>query len=344
MRTLPVKQPSWKLGAIALVALLYAGGASALDGRIEIDTAPYTISQSGSYVLTSNLSVPANTTAITVSADYVTIDLNGFRILGGASCSWTDPTVTCTGSTSGSAISSSNEGIIVRNGKVENFAGIGIQLGEGSRVEDVFMHGVGSHGIDLGNGGVVLRNRLVVIGGDGARCGRACRFADNTVTWTEDSGLWSNYGRALFRDNTISQAQNRGIEIDSAGSPRGALVHGNSITDTGSDGMMLYGPSGIYENSVVRSGRYGVLSFEHGSLINRNSVNFSALAGIIAGTHSLVMENSSKDNGGYGITENGGSTIACGNNVMNFNNSSGTQWADCVTIGNNVCKGSTVCP
>src|SRR5437588_2480577 len=51
---------------------------------------PVTISVAGSYRLSGNLTVPdANTTAIEVTADSVTIDLNGFSIIG--------PTV-CTGS------------------------------------------------------------------------------------------------------------------------------------------------------------------------------------------------------------------------------------------------------
>src|SRR5262249_51967263 len=79
-----------------------ARGAQAADGPTLIDqraaqagkvTAldtpgfPVTISQSGSYRLTGNLNVPdAATTAIEITADNVTLDLNGFTISGPNVC------------------------------------------------------------------------------------------------------------------------------------------------------------------------------------------------------------------------------------------------------------------
>src|SRR5947199_6672479 len=48
---------------------------------------PVTISLAGSYRLSGNLTVPnANTTAISITSDNVTIDLNGFSIIGPTVC------------------------------------------------------------------------------------------------------------------------------------------------------------------------------------------------------------------------------------------------------------------
>ncbi len=48
---------------------------------------PVTISQPGSYRLSGDLIVPdANTTAIQITADHVTLDLNGFAIIGPTVC------------------------------------------------------------------------------------------------------------------------------------------------------------------------------------------------------------------------------------------------------------------
>src|SRR5215472_16787685 len=91
---------------LTLIGSLIASSAYAVDGVLEInqvcatgpgcfpgDSAglPVTITTAGSYRLTSNLTVPnATTDGIDVNADNVTIDLNGFIILGpcvGSPCS-----------------------------------------------------------------------------------------------------------------------------------------------------------------------------------------------------------------------------------------------------------------
>src|SRR5256885_13905531 len=74
---------------------------------------PVTISVSGSYKLSGNLTVPdANTSAIQISADHVTIDLNGFSIIGPVVC--TGFPITCTPHGSGSGI----DGGGARNGAI----------------------------------------------------------------------------------------------------------------------------------------------------------------------------------------------------------------------------------
>src|SRR5690242_21281609 len=62
---------------------------------------PVTIAAPGSYKLSGNLTVPdANTTAIQITADNVTIDLNGFSIIGPVVCSGF-PVTSCTTTGSG---------------------------------------------------------------------------------------------------------------------------------------------------------------------------------------------------------------------------------------------------
>src|SRR5437870_13458443 len=62
---------------------------------------PLVISQPGSYRLKGNITVPdENTTAISVQADYVTIDLNGYSIQGPATCTGL-PVTSCSPSSSG---------------------------------------------------------------------------------------------------------------------------------------------------------------------------------------------------------------------------------------------------
>ena len=57
---------------------------------------PVTLSQPGSYVLTSNLTVSnANTHAIDITVDDVTVDLNGFVIQGPTVCTGGGSSLSC---------------------------------------------------------------------------------------------------------------------------------------------------------------------------------------------------------------------------------------------------------
>ena len=56
--------------------------ADQIEPRTPISSAPYTITNPGSYYLTTNLIV-YNTNGITISASCVTLDLNGFAIIPG---------------------------------------------------------------------------------------------------------------------------------------------------------------------------------------------------------------------------------------------------------------------
>src|SRR5947207_5818225 len=79
---------------------------------------PVTISVAGSYRLSGNLTVPdANTTAISITAKNVTIDLNGFSIIGPTVCTGI-PVTSCSPTGSGVGITSFQSMISVYNGVI----------------------------------------------------------------------------------------------------------------------------------------------------------------------------------------------------------------------------------
>ena len=103
-----------RLFVLPLLTLALALPAFAVDGVVEINQTcavntgcfsgdaagfPVTISQTGSYRLTSDLSQTTTTNHtihITNTAQNVTIDLNGFSIQGPNSCSGGGSSITCT--------------------------------------------------------------------------------------------------------------------------------------------------------------------------------------------------------------------------------------------------------
>ncbi len=96
---------------------------------------PLTLSQPGHYRLMGNLNVPAGSTGIVITGRHVTLDLNGFSVNGGGSCTQ-DPTtrvVSCTQAANANArgIHVQAPGAVIRNGVVRGFGGVGI-LGWGN--------------------------------------------------------------------------------------------------------------------------------------------------------------------------------------------------------------------
>ena len=140
------------------ILLAFAPAALAVDGTVLINQStitngltgcptgghfPIVICQPGSYRLSGNLTVPdAITDAIDTNVDDVTLDLNGFSILG--------PHV----QGPGNGITSCNSNITVSNGTIRGLGGDGILLNaSGIRIEGVKAVGNGFHGIVAGVSG-----------------------------------------------------------------------------------------------------------------------------------------------------------------------------------------------
>lgn len=142
---------------------------------------PVEISQPGSYVLTSSLAVVASgTSAIFVSADDVSIDLNGFSVSGPGSG----------GSANGIAAAFvGNEAIRIRvvDGQVRGFGGYGVQLWKEGHVERLSISENGS-GVFLGDGSILLESRISSNQSGGAVLTPAVVYGRNVFTQNALSG------------------------------------------------------------------------------------------------------------------------------------------------------------
>jgi hypothetical protein len=96
-----------------------SGGVSPGDGA----GYPITINQPGHYVLKSNLLVPAGLNGVEITASNVTLDLNGYSVIGPGSCSYQSFVVTCTGGAANAGIvaGGSTSNTTLRNGAVMGF-------------------------------------------------------------------------------------------------------------------------------------------------------------------------------------------------------------------------------
>jgi len=136
---------------MALTIALIPAAASAADGQVLITQAsvvaaggfPYTITQPGSYKLATNLVVPGLIDGIHIEADRVTLDLNGFTILG--PCSAVPCVVLAT-----VGIKADRNGVEIRNGTVSGF-NTGIFVTHSGRLADLTADHNGAEGFSLTN-------------------------------------------------------------------------------------------------------------------------------------------------------------------------------------------------
>ena len=117
----------------------------------KIAAVPFTIIASGNYCFDKHLATTATATtnAITINADYVTLDLNGFKLDGSAAPPGTRKGIYAT----------NRKGIVVRNGVVRGFArGVSLEgTGSSHIVEELRVEQSAAAGIWLEGPGMVVR-------------------------------------------------------------------------------------------------------------------------------------------------------------------------------------------
>ncbi len=244
---------------VVLAGLLGASVAGAIDGVIEIHSAPFTVSQPGSYRLTRNLDLSAasvSTSAITVASDDVTIDLGGFTIQGPVTCTGS-PVSSCSATGSGRGIAASTHtNIVVTHGVVRGFGNAGVDVGGNSRVEDVHVSHNGSSGIVAGNslaGGSIVRGCTASSNGiAGISGGPNSLIEGNTARDNKFDGI-AGRNDSTIRDNLARHNGTDGIDV-----MEGSVVAGNSAYDNGSDGIEAGADTVITRNTARTNTGFGL--------------------------------------------------------------------------------------
>jgi parallel beta-helix repeat protein len=210
--------------------------------RTPISKLPYTITASGSFYMTANLT--STGAGITVNADDVTIDLNGYTLTGPGS-----------GANDGISMNG-RKNVEVRNGTVRGFAKYGIyeatDIG-GHRLLDLRVFGNGASGIYLygrghlverctaeGNGadGIFVSYDSAVTGctargngGNGIYAGEGSTVSGNTAAENGGSGILADPGITI-KNNTCRFNQRYGIELSASN-----LLDGNTAYQNNQSGQ-----------------------------------------------------------------------------------------------------------
>ena len=108
----------------------------------QVTTLPFTINSPGSYVLTSSLTGSSGSDGIIIDASDVTLELNGFSLVG------------VVGSLDGIRVTTTSKNVAIQNGMITSWGGIGLNAGGGpehQRLTDLSVNENGSHGIVIGS-------------------------------------------------------------------------------------------------------------------------------------------------------------------------------------------------
>lgn len=228
--------------ALTILAIAFAPAyALAVDGVVLINQStvmaaggfPYVISQPGSYRLSGNLTVPdANTNAIMINAVGVTLDLNGFSIIGPTVCTGFPATTSCSPTGTGN-------GIIAGNAILTGLA-TDITVANGT------VRGMGSRGIDLdGVSGVTVEKvRASSNGIIGILVGFNSLIAGSIANNNGLRGIQNFQG--ILSGNIADGNKETGIIANCP-----STVIGNQVTNNGSSNLFINGPGCVAVNNVA---------------------------------------------------------------------------------------------
>jgi hypothetical protein len=244
--------------------------AAALAGGVTPGDAPgfpVTISQSGSYRLSSNLVISsANGTGIVITAPNVNLDLTGFSIIGPGGCTAQpqgppicSPPGQGIGIQAGSDSTVGPSSVKVRNGSVRGMKLHGIQLtGTNSLVEEVAADGNAGSGLIVN--GSVIESSASANGSDGIR---ALIVRDSISVQNLVHGISLTFG-GVATGNAVS-LNNRGIFV------RNGSAIGNTATDNANIGILATCPSSLVDNTTLGNGAGLVTDGDNCALANNST-------------------------------------------------------------------------
>jgi parallel beta-helix repeat protein len=278
------------------------------EKRIDVLTLPgdasnlFVISAPGSYYLSGNLTGVSGKNGISINADDVTVDLNGFALIG------------VTGSGDGIVVPAAHRNLRIRNGSAQSWGGNGINCNNAtnSQFDHLRVSQNAAYGLNCGAGNVLSEISAEANGLQGiitgARCTlTACYAANNT-----SDGFFIGNSSTVTASTSVSNVN--GFNTDNQCTIIGCTAASNSGDGifpnnncTIKDCTAVLNGTGIYGGGTARSSIVGCTA-------SQNTGN-----GIVFGSDSLIMGNNASGNGIDGFHSSGGSLNHIDGNTASHN-------------------------
>lgn len=294
----------------------------------------FRISQPGSYYLGGNVSVPTGRRGIEIAASGVTVDLNGFEIVGAG------------GSLDGIGVDGTvQNAVAIRNGGIRQMGGSGINLPgaatSGLLIERVVVSDGGGAGILAGAGVIVRQCSVARNQGDGMNVGPNASIEDCNASFQQSGGDGIDTGEESVVARCVANA-NTGFGIRAG---LGSVVSICTASDNTQTGIAVASDGLISQCAAVRNLSHG-FSANSRSTIERCSSIGNTGNGITGGSTSRIIGNLCQGNG-LGAVVAAGIRTSSGGNVIDSNQCVGNGVG--IEVGGlqslivrNVCSGNTV--
>jgi parallel beta-helix repeat protein len=294
-----------------------------IEPRTSISSLPYTITNAGSYYLTTNLTGLSGANGITIASGNVALDLRGFTLSG------------VPGSQDGIYVSGAYNNVTVENGTVGGWGSIGVSADNGSvgQFSHLRLVGNGSDGLDPGS--VSQVSDCIASGNGGYGFGGFCsnsKFEGCLSTGNNYSGF-STFEGCLLQSCSANLNGLDGFSCFVHCTVRDCVAH-----DNGFDGvdMPYTGGGGVVAGCVCNNnGSQGIITAD-GFTIKDSVATGNGLNGITAGVACSVLACTVQTNGVAGILVSTNSLVKdC---TADYNVKNGIQAGTGCLIEHNTCS------
>ena len=251
---------------------------------INAEDLPLTISGSGSYYLVEDISFSTSgVNGITITADDVTVDLNGFKLDG--------PGMGTTGNGITNPISGDISGAVVVNGTISNWRhGVSLE-GTGNKVREVTVRNNTGYGIVVGNQSLVSGCFAFNNGDAGVAAGsdsmvRDCVSRDNEIFRVS---LWYGNGIEVEQGCTVMGCRVSSNKVNGISADDDSIVM--NCTASHNEGNGIFIRSGRVVNCTAAHNDTQGIQAEDGSLITDNLLDRNDIGIRLDGEGSVIRAN-----------------------------------------------------
>jgi hypothetical protein len=314
---------------VAAIEVMSGGAAHAQIPIGQPERFPIKIFKAGSYRLIEDLQVKG-ADGIMVLSDHVTIDLNGFSIIGS--------NIDATPAENG--INATGRSFVsISHGSVANMSGTGILLGAEGFITQIHADGNGSQGIFCKDDCSVSDSTASLNGAEGIFVG-SNSVVSNSIN-NGNKGLGISLGpNSTATGNTANANSAGGIMGGSIDIPCHCRIVANTANDNLSFGILAGDFANIAQNVADGNATFGICGGRSSSFTG-NTTGDNIAEGIIIHAGSVVLGNNVVDNGTTGlnfVTDNG--TSGFGQNTMLNNHAADASGGASIGQGDtNLCSG-----